>query len=535
MGKYSVLFVENATEIAAMQDMVDWEQLGFTVLGGTDDCKAAQEQAVLHRPDVVVTELTLGGMNGLTLIQKIKALLPEAKFVILTDTAALASAKAAMPLGVSAYLEKPIAAAELGHTFAMLRKKLDAEAAASANMQSLRQYYQTSLPVMQANFYAALINGRVAAEDLPRYLSDYQIPLSGPCFACLLLHTSSTLGPSGVDPVLLRTSVLHQAKAFFGANWQVAIFSYLANTVIIVQMRRAEEAPGLTDEADRFCKEVRTTLGAVVTIGVGDVTADLLDLPQAYKEARTAVSYRSIYGASRVINLQEVEPTTEMTFSSSSDGGLSDLFKAIHVGPEAAIETAVDTYLARMNETATSIPEHTVVTAEMIGSLYRFAVNNHLQVSALTDNLKGLYLRLPELSPESLHQWLMTVAPAMHEQLKAARENSSTALIQNAKEYVRVNYSDETLSLNDVCQALSVSNSYFSTLFKREEGLSFITYLTNFRLERAARLLLETNEKSQVIGHLCGYADPNYFSSTFKKHFGESPKQYRSGLVANES
>ena len=76
MGKYSVLFVENATEIAAMQDMVDWEQLGFTVLGGTDDCKAAQEQAVLHRPDVVVTELTLGGMNGLTFIQKNKALLP---------------------------------------------------------------------------------------------------------------------------------------------------------------------------------------------------------------------------------------------------------------------------------------------------------------------------------------------------------------------------------------------------------------------------------------------------------------------------
>jgi two-component system response regulator YesN len=94
-----------------------------------------------------------------------------------------------------------------------------------------------------------------------------------------------------------------------------------------------------------------------------------------------------------------------------------------------------------------------------------------------------------------------------------------------------VHYQEESLGLKDVCASLGVSHSYFSTLFKRETGVSFITYLTEFRMDRAARLLLETTEQSQVIGRLCGYTDPNYFSLVFKKHFGNSPTVYRSGMA----
>ena len=99
--------------------------------------------------------------------------------------------------------------------------------------------------------------------------------------------------------------------------------------------------------------------------------------------------------------------------------------------------------------------------------------------------------------------------------------------MENAKDYVENHYSNEEVSLDTVCEALGVSNSYFSTIFKKETGKSFIGYLTDYRMERASRLLLETNEKSYIIGKKVGYTDPNYFSYVFKRKFGVSPSKYR--------
>ena len=81
--------------------------------------------------------------------------------------------------------------------------------------------------------------------------------------------------------------------------------------------------------------------------------------------------------------------------------------------------------------------------------------------------------------------------------------------------------------MDSVCDVLGVSNSYFTTIFKKETGNSFIRYQTDYRMDQAARRLLETNEKSYIIAKEVGYTDPNYFSYVFKRKFGVSPSKYR--------
>ena len=102
------------------------------------------------------------------------------------------------------------------------------------------------------------------------------------------------------------------------------------------------------------------------------------------------------------------------------------------------------------------------------------------------------------------------------------------------REYIRNNYADEELSLDNICEVLGVSNSYFSTIFKKETGNSFIGYLTDYRMDRASRLLIETNEKSYIIAKNVGYTDPNYFSYVFKRRFGVSPSKYRTEHTESE-
>ena len=65
------------------------------------------------------------------------------------------------------------------------------------------------------------------------------------------------------------------------------------------------------------------------------------------------------------------------------------------------------------------------------------------------------------------------------------------------------------LSLDTVCSELGVSNSYFSSLFKKETGKTFISWLTDYRMDHAADLMLETNEKSYKIAERVGYQDPS--------------------------
>ena len=98
--------------------------------------------------------------------------------------------------------------------------------------------------------------------------------------------------------------------------------------------------------------------------------------------------------------------------------------------------------------------------------------------------------------------------------------------ILSVKEYVKLHY-NENIDLNTAAKLVNISPSHLSSLFKKETGNSFIGYLTDFRMEQAARLLIGTNEKSYIIAKQVGYADPNYFSYVFKRKYGVSPSKYR--------
>ena len=81
--------------------------------------------------------------------------------------------------------------------------------------------------------------------------------------------------------------------------------------------------------------------------------------------------------------------------------------------------------------------------------------------------------------------------------------------------------------MEKLCAVLHVSPAYFSTVFKRETEMSFVSYLTEVRLQHALSLLNTTDDKTYVIAGKVGYTEPNYFSYVFKKRFGVSPSKYR--------
>lgn len=535
MDKYTILLADDEEDvIQVIIKKINWEELGFSVIGYANNGVKALEIIEELQPDVVMTDIKMPYMDGIELSNRIKAGFPATKILFFTGFDEFEYAKEAVHLEVEEYILKPVNSIELTNVFKQLKIKLDQEINEKRNVEILQKYYLESLPLLQADFYSSLIEGRINEHEIPKYLSDYQLSFPGPFFCCLVIHTSSNPVPQDMNPLLLSTSVQKQAKERLAEKWQAKCFSYLGNTVLIPQLKNESMISELTDECDRFCKYAKRIIGAVVTIGVGKTCRNILELSQSYRSARVAVSYRVIYGASRAINIKEIVPQKIDKSSPSNDMELSNLFKIIRLGSEKDVIKAVGKYLDHTLFPKKSLHQHHIYVMELISTLYKFSINNDIDIEDFSTDIKKLYGSLLDLEPDALQKWLVGISLSCHDKLIVARNKSTQSLVDKAKDYVHNNYTDEELSLDSVCNVLGVSNSYFSTIFKKETGNSFITYLTDYRMDRASCMLLETNEKSYIIAKNVGYTDPNYFSYVFKRCFGVSPSKYRTEHTENE-
>ena len=86
----------------------------------------------------------------------------------------------------------------------------------------------------------------------------------------------------------------------------------------------------------------------------------------------------------------------------------------------------------------------------------------------------------------------------------------------------------EDIGLEDVSSAAGFSVSYFSTVFRKETGRTFLEYLTGIRMDEARRLLRENKMSIEMVGKAVGLSDYKRFARTFKKETGVSPGEYRS-------
>ena len=157
---------------------------------------------------------------------------------------------------------------------------------------------------------------------------------------------------------------------------------------------------------------------------------------------------------------------------------------------------------------------------------------------------KGLHVSTEELAPEFGDiKYIPKIAGSVEETMHYLKKLFETALaerdkvsgnrygslIDTAKQYLKEHFESNEISLNMVAAEVGVSSSYFSSIFKQETGQSFVEYLTKLRIDKACELLRCTTLRSAEIGERVGYNDPHYFSATFKKVTGVSPKDYKNG------
>ena len=147
----------------------------------------------------------------------------------------------------------------------------------------------------------------------------------------------------------------------------------------------------------------------------------------------------------------------------------------------------------------------------------------YINTDLFEDGLFTLEETSDGLSCEIAEKKLQQILDILISQKKRSQNHYITA----AQKYLQRNYSDGSVSLSQVAEAIGTNPSYLSKLFKQNLGITFTDYLNKYRVKQSLDLLISTSDPVQDIAERCGFNSPQSYNRVFKKYYQITPTQYR--------
>nr|WP_303230909.1 response regulator [uncultured Blautia sp.] len=536
MELYNVLLVDDEADVLqAMKKKIDWEALGFCLAGTAENGQEALEMAEQLHIDVVMTDIKMPYMDGLTLCKNLKQSYRNMKVIIYSGFDDFEFAREAVHLEAEEYLLKPISAGDMEAAFSKVRKKLDQEYDEYRNLNRLSEYYRKSLPAMREQLVMGILEGRIAGERARAMMETYEICLDSPFYVVAALYMDVNPREEQPQPAQLFTLSLKDMVQDYLKN-RTRFFStaFLDQVIVIFMLDEREEIDQVLYHLDQICKMGFHVLKSSVTAAVGQICANTDALHTSYEEAVNAMEYRSILGSGQVLYINDIEPCSEENIL-VTEHEFQNLVHAVKLGNRDETNAAIAQIMDSIRKEPISPGQYQLLFMELLSELMKIGRAYKLHPNQIFGEHAGSWQELYRMvTVDELEGWLQEVCTNLRHVLRHERRDSAARLTEQAKAYIEEHYKESDLSADSLCRCLNVSAAYFSTIFKREVGMSFVAYLTKIRLEHALELLRTTEDKTYIIASRVGYMEPNYFSYVFKKQYGISPSKYRAEMSVKE-
>lgn len=542
MDLYRIILVDDEEEVRkSIIRKIDWTSVGFTVVGDAENGEEALEKIEGLEPDVVLTDIRMPYMDGLTLAERIRQKYPSMKIVIFSGYDDFEYAKRAIKLNVTEYILKPVNVEELTAILKRIKTNLDEEIEQKRNVTLLRENYRKSLPILREQFLKDLISRPMENETVLDLVEEYGIPLAGAKkWIAIAVELERELAQEDVplplheEKNLIPISVIQIMEENLKPYYRFSLVSFSgtaeAEIAGIVAVDDGNSQTGLIDILGDICKEIRKLVKVPVTIGIGHSAAELGNISVSFKSALDALGYRAIVGTGGTIYINDVEPVSggKLQFGGEDE---SAFVQAIKFGPEEKIEEAVQQIVKRMSDARVHVRQYQAYVLSVANCMIQLTQQYDLNLEEIfADDPLGLdpfTVIQQALNRDNFSRWLYQAALKINGAMNRERDNTARQVMEKAKQYIMDNYQDPDLSVEQICRYLHMSPAYFSTMFKKATGQTYIAYLTEIRLNKAVELLNMTDDKTYVIASKVGYQEQNYFSYVFKKRFGVSPTKFR--------
>ncbi|MDR0497913.1 MAG: AraC family transcriptional regulator, partial [Treponema sp.] len=160
--------------------------------------------------------------------------------------------------------------------------------------------------------------------------------------------------------------------------------------------------------------------------------------------------------------------------------------------------------------------------------LSRMVIGVGLTVKTILENDSRYLQSIQETkNTEELIAVLYRIIDDLAGQIHSFQGMHHAVAFKKAENYIQENFARK-ISLSEIAKVSGFSAPYFSTIFKEETGENLSSYLNRVRVEKAAKLLTDTEFPLSHIAQSCGFDDQSWFSKIFKIYTGNSPGKFRS-------
>lgn len=538
MNEIKVFLVEDEMVIRrGIKNSIDWEKEGYIFCGEASDGELAYPMIIKEKPDILITDIRMPFMDGLELCKLVKKELPNIKILILSGYDEFDYAKEAIRLGVTEYLLKPISSGKLlealnGVSESIRREKEDKDLVRKY-MEEMRENTEHE----KQKFFEQMIAGNLSMADALETGKKYEMNLSAGMYNLLLFRF--TLGKENrKSGELLGEAEYAIEKLTERLEYVFEFQRGVEGWAFLLMADNEEQMSERVKELSKDLEEIMKNYSTITYFGgIGQPVARLRELEESFREAERALAARFTMELNRIISVEDIRMAQnvdtlddiEITSFGEIEKTRTMLEKFLNNGAEDEIDEFVDVYINELPEEnlkSVLMRQYIIMDAYIVMMSFCEKIEGiEGEMQAQSEELKNSMKTIQTLEEiKNYIRMLLKKIIGVRDTISGRRYSD---IIEIAKDQIRKTYMSDEISLNTIAAEVGMSPSYFSSIFSKEMGKTFVEYLTEIRMDRAKELLMCSSMKTSEIGYEVGYKDPHYFSYIFKKTQNCTPKEFR--------
>ncbi|MFB9754172.1 response regulator [Paenibacillus hodogayensis] len=505
-----------------LQTVIPWEALGIEVVGLALNGVKALELIEEHDPDLILSDIRMPVMDGIELLKRLQERQYEGEVIMLTGFQEFDYARSAVKYGAKDYILKPIDYEELESVVGRLAQQIRERR--NTKLQEQRKWKEMSTLAHEKMLYDVLMDYTTVG-SLP---DDEHGQLDQSVYTLLVadLDGYSQLarrweeGERKLRNFAIR-NVLQDALQPYRLVY--AVMQTREGEWCVLIQREASGPQAASDEVRRWCAAllhaVEQYAKLTISVGIYPCPVPLESLAAARISVQRALQLSP--GERQVLLADDCRPADEA--NTPLWGVIDQLATGMKQGDRESIEQAIGDLHAGIR----AVLGQSVLRGEqMMHFLVLHLMREMRDVGMLTgEREEAVWAKLEKsVSVKGLFDTL----DSLIDECLSARTVKKTGevLMMSAKDYIDRHLSDD-LGVEQLADHLGISCSYFSLLFKQQNGETFVEHVTRRRVERAKSLLLAGDKSITQIGKEVGYAERRYFTKVFLKQVGQTPSEFR--------
>lgn len=519
-----------------IRNIINWRQYDCEVCAEASDGEEGSLLIAQHRPDILLTDIRMPGMDGLAMIRAIKDLVPDCKIIILTGYRDFDYVQEAIKLGVFDFVLKPSKIEELTAVLGRAVSELKSLVKRAEELEKLKKLFEQNIPVLREKLLYDILYGLITdRESIMAQAQLLDIRIGTFILAVVEIDREDEEKRfSQYDYHLYQFGIINTFRDIFSEAYELCSIALNGGGVAFVLENKTQTTDYMEwiNEKCAYLQEMITNcFGFTVTIAVSSEGSGVMQLTDKLRECREGLEHKFYLGSNAIIFHGDLKGFVQFEDYSALEKYQRLLLDGIKNGNEKVV-------LSRLEDIFAAIDSLERVNMEYLKSFYWgtiTSINNiRLSVAQAENDKKAETLHLGSMQKmigeagdiSELNGLLREVSLSIAAKVNQFNNKSIKLILRKAMDYLREHYSEQ-VTLNEVADSVYVSTCYISRMFKKELGRNFVETLNGIRMEKARELLLDPRYKTYEVAERVGIPDAHYFSRLFKKVVGVTPTEFR--------